>query len=590
MRIDFNSQSLDSHLAFYKIRILVILGLFFMTVNVDAALVAFQVRGIAGALRSNVQAYLSKYTLNCNDPSWKINTMKPRIKETVTQALQALGYFEPRITNRIQHEPHCWQWIITIQPGPAVRIQHFKFTISGPGKNDPAFLSLQKKTTLKTGMILNQGRYTTLKNALLEAARRTGYFDAHFTKHIIKVNPSHQRATITLLFVTGPQYRFGPISVTSPQFKKSLILGLLDFHRDMPYSAHRVALSQNSLVNSGYFNTVFIQPLVSQRAAGSVPIKVTVTPAKPYQLQLGAGYSTDLGPTLKLDWLDRRINPAGHRFQFSSQISPIDSSASAQYLIPLAHARTDWITLTSAYKYTNTVTAQTHTWLLGASYNHLLGNQWMRTLSLSYQKERSLTAGTALVSRLVIGGLDLNRIVANRPLYPTRGWSADLNLQGAVKGLISDTSFTRATLRIKTITPWAWGQINTRVNLGAIATSHPSLLPATLLFFAGGENSIRGYTYQSIGPTTDNGTVIGGLYQAIASVEYDHHLIGPAYGGVFYDIGDAFNQWPWHPYRGVGIGLRWHTPIGPIKFDIGIPLDGSDRRPHLYLSFGTWLS
>jgi len=195
-----------------------------------------------------------------------------------------------------------------------------------------------------------------------------------------------------------------------------------------------------------------------------------------------------------------------------------------------------------------------------------------------------LTSG---LSRLLIPGVSWTRIDADSRIYTTRGSRLALSLQGAARGVLSNTSFAQADLQAKVIRSFGTGnRLIVRGEAGATYVSDFSRLPVSLRFFAGGDNSVRGYAYRSLGPTDASGAVIGGRYLLVGSVEYDRRIVGNWGAAVFYDAGNAFNSRPASLKRGAGVGLRWRSPVGMVRIDLASALSEPGHPLRLHISIG----
>ncbi|AOU98536.1 hypothetical protein BI364_11725 [Acidihalobacter yilgarnensis] len=553
--------------------LLLILLLFYVQTVWSAGANNVEIIGLSDPLLANAQAHLTNIDLGCNAPRWQAETTLTQAHRAVRTALEAMGYYQPTIASTLERVGACWQIHLDVKPGTPIQITAISLILAGSGKQDKGLQALIADSGLHIGQVLNQGDYTALKQRLEGYTHEHGYFDARFTEHRILVDPATHSAQIRLSLNTGSRYVFGQTMLDIHSLNPSLVKGFLAYHPGEPYNANAVIESQSALVASGYFDSVRLQTQSRERAHGEVPMRLSTTPARRYQLLAGAGYSTDTGPALRLDFRNHRVNRAGHRYALNLQLARIQSQATARYEIPLANPRTDWLTLETGYQYQNTLAAQTRTWKFGATRTHLLADNWLRRISLEYLNENSTVAGTTLSGHFLIPGIGYSRTLADAPIYPQRGWSIDARLRGAARSVISTESFVQARLDIHAIAPLFGGRILTRAALGATAVDNVSSLPATLRFFAGGARSVRGYAYQSLGPTDAQGVIVGGRYLAVGSLEYDHHLTGQFYWATFYDVGNAFDTWPFTLRRGVGIGLRWHSPLGPIRLDLATPLN-----------------
>ncbi len=158
-------------------------------------------------------------------------------------------------------------------------------------------------------------------------------------------------------------------------------------------------------------------------------------------------------------------------------------------------------------------------------------------------------------------------------LYPQEGYYVFADLRGAAEAVLSDTSFTRIHFKGRYL--FGFGEnvrIDTRLELGGAWVDDFSVYPASLRYFAGGDDSVRGYTYQALGPVDDTGVVVGGKQVLTTSVEYDHRLAESWVAAIFVDAGNAFNDSLDKIFVGAGAGLRWLAPFGSVRVDVAWPV------------------
>jgi translocation and assembly module TamA len=182
---------------------------------------------------------------------------------------------------------------------------------------------------------------------------------------------------------------------------------------------------------------------------------------------------------------------------------------------------------------------------------------------------------------------------ADDRIYTTHGQKIQLNLRGAQKGLGSNTSFLQGQLNgifIRQLTER--GRIILRGEVGM--TTIPSFLegefdqlPPSIRFFAGGDHSVRGYDYKSLGPKNVEGDVIGGKNLLAGSVEYEHRLFDKWGVAAFYDVGNAFDGVSAPLKHGAGVGVRWLSPVGAVRIDVAVALSEEDSYPlRLHITVG----
>ena len=177
--------------------------------------------------------------------------------------------------------------------------------------------------------------------------------------------------------------------------------------------------------------------------------------------------------------------------------------------------------------------------------------------------------------------------MADNSLRPTNGYRLGVELSGANDSLGSDTTFAQAQASAKWIKSFGnRTRLLLRAQLGFTWHSDFIELPPSVRFFAGGDNSIRGFEFESLGPVDENGDVIGGDRLAVASIEYEVPFSASWSGAMFIDSGNAFTGSDFNARTGAGFGVRWRSPLGPIRFDIAWPVNDAEKGPRLHVSLG----
>jgi translocation and assembly module TamA len=208
-------------------------------------------------------------------------------------------------------------------------------------------------------------------------------------------------------------------------------------------------------------------------------------------------------------------------------------------------------------------------------------------LSLTFQQEDFTIGLTDENTALLMPGVNVQRVWGRERLIATRGARLQLDLKGAQEGLLSDASFVQGQVDAKLILPLGERQrLISRGTLGAIYTDDFERLPPSIRYFAGGDQSVRGYDYNRLGPRDASGEVIGGRYLVVGSLELERHIRGNWRAALFYDTGNALDGWNESLEQGAGIGLRWETPIGLVRLDVATALSEDGRPWRLHLTVG----
>lgn len=556
----------------------------------DNPQITVEVQGVSGDMLKNVLAYLSIQTYhdNANLTQSLVDRLNARAPEEIRKALEPYGYYAAKVTGDLAETAAGWDARYVVTPGTPVRIRKVDIQLGGAGRDDDAFKDYLDKLPVKPGDQLNQPEYENIKQRLQELAAHNGYIDAHFTDTVLRVNPPAHWADIELHFDTGLRYYFGEVSFIQDFMQASFLNRYVTFKPGDPYDASQLLNLQYALGDSDYFGSVDVQ--IMRKQAGPdrrIPIRVTLTPRKRNRYSLGLGYGTDTGPRTTLVWENRRLNGLGHRFAAQLQYSRILESAQINYLVPLSNPA--WQQLRYSLGSTRQLLGDgiAYSTTLGINRNTVLG-AWGENQYLNLERDRSALSTGTTVSTLLVPGLTFNRSVSDSPVYPTHGYRAALDMRGSSHSLGSDVSFLQLHLSSKLIVSFnETTRLLLRGEVGATAVSNFADLPLSQRFYTGGDQTVRGYKYNSIGPRDSKKNVIGGKDLVVGSLEVDHRF-GPVFGvAAFVDAGNVTNSFQTSLEKGAGVGLRWRTPVGMVRFDIAHPIKRPDLdRFYIHISIG----
>jgi len=556
----------------------------------DDLTVTVIVEGLKGELLDNALAFIGLNEFNGKPApvESRVRWLHQRAPEEIREALQPFGYYQPEITDSLELNGSEWVARYEVKKGPPLLIDNVDVQILGEGADDKAYQRRLKKMPFTKGQILLQPRYEDFKQDLQWVATERGYFDAKMTVSEIRVRLEDNRADIKLHFDTGKRYQFGQINFPDDAFAPEFLRRYLDFQSGDPYNAARLLSLQSDLVSSDYFNQVEVEAPLAQAEDYTVPVDVRLSPRKANKYSFGLGYGTDTGVRGKASVEGRYLNRWGHHYRAELVASQIQYSLGGEYIIPGTDPRIDQYAFRASLAAVDSDNRTAETARIGFSKKKQY-DSWLSVMSLGYLVERFSFDGDDddQTTKLLIPSINLSRVSVKDRLFVTKGNRLELNLQGAYEGLLSDMSFVQAALRTK----WIWplsvkGRLITRADVGSTWTSDFDRLPATLRFYAGGDNSVRGYSLDSIGPRDDDGVVIGGRNLLVGSLEYDYYFLEKWGVAAFVDTGDAFDTEVPDLKTGVGFGLRWLSPVGPVRVDLASGLDEPGDSVRFILSIG----
>ncbi len=547
------------------------------------------VRGLDADLEKNVRAFLTvEQQKNADDlTAQRIRRYHARAEDEIRAALEPFGYYNPEIRADLKQTDSTWRASYRVDAGKPVRISDIDIRIEGPGRDEPELQALVRAPGLETGERLIHRDYERTRYRLQAAALELGYRDVRFTEHTVRVLRASNNAEITLHLATGDRYYFGPVSFKGSDLREELLRGYLPFERGDPWSNRKMIDFQRALMDSNYFSDIELLPNPEQAEDHRIPVEVSLTPRKPQRYSIGVGYTTNTGPRITLGWQHRQLNRRGHRFEANSEVSAVRRSLTAKYSIPLARPRTDVLDFIASTRQDDTDTSSSTIQELRASYAIQRG-KLQTTKYLSYKRETYEIGDTEEDSvSLLLPGIIWTWVDADDRLVTRKGSRLQLELLGANETLLSDTTFAQGLLQAKTIHPLGErGRLVARAEFGGTALSDVNALPASNRFFAGGDQSVRGYAYQHLGPENDEGEVIGGRHLLIGSIEYNYRLRGKWHAALFLDAGNAFNDLPVDEKLGAGVGIRYESPVGMLRLDVAAALSEEDNPLRLHFTFG----
>ncbi len=542
------------------------------------------VEGDYPKLKDNVEAFIGEVE------GRSANSLRRYAATAVSQAskaVRALGYYQPQIDWRVEEDEDDdgARLILTIQPGEPVRVTSRIVEIRGPAGSDAKFTGeLPDKPA--EGDVLNHGEYATLRDTIQTRARQRGYFDGKFLEKSLRVNPETRTAEVTLIYESGERYRLGAVSFEEGHwFEIGLLEDFVTFEPGIPYHTDEIAKLNRDLSSSGYFSGVDIDARPTNAVDRVIPVSVGLTRRPPRSLGVGVGFSTDVGPRFRGNWREHWINPMGHKRGAETELSVPRQSVSGWYELPLDPPMTDLIRLTAGYQREDIENVESELLTFGQQWQHQLDNDWLQVLSFRWEGERyNIGNDETGTSSLFLPGLGYSKRYADQALDPSQGYRLQFDVTGAHRAVLSTVDVLHASALAKGLyTIFDNHRFLGRVQVGGVATNKFEDVPPSLRFFAGGDQSVRGYGYETLSPENENGVAVGGRFLMVGSVEYQYQFAQQWRGALFVDHGNAIND-PLDPLAtGAGIGLRWVSPVGPLRLDIAKGLDpefGGGWRVH----------
>ncbi len=536
---------------------------------------SIETEGMPRAVGSIVTAYLDEAGIECPI------TEQAVAAEAVRNALDALGYFAATFT-----VADC---TVTAAIGERARIAAWDLTFvddqAGPIAEDPPLRAARKQLPALSDAFDPQ-RYGALKERFLAFLSDAGYVEAAFAESSVDIDIRTNEARVVWRVAAGERLTINPIIIEQDVLSRRLMRRFLTFEEGDYLTDEALLETYDDLASSDYFARVRVTPQLEARRGSEVPVKITATAAQKWSYLAGPGFATDTGPRVRAEANARYLNKSGNRLGFTSMLAPVSGNLKAEYRWPYGNPSHEWYSVEARFNYEDTDTAQNETAALGLRRTSRIGSRWTQTLYSNYSDERFDISAQEGRSQLLMLGSNFtytSTIDAPRPRW---GQRLSIDLRAADEALASDNSVVQLRVSAKQILPFVGRtRLLLRGEAGFSWQESFADLPASLRFFAGGDKSVRGFAFESLGTTDATGRVIGGDRLYAGSVELDMPFRKNWSLALFTDAGTAFLDKPDFS-QSVGLGVRWYSPLGPVRVDLAHPLQDSDQLARLHISLG----
>jgi translocation and assembly module TamA len=535
-------------------------------------------------------------------------------------ALESFGYYAPRIAitvdGRALDDPGLPDALlarpaaspalikIDIAKGPLFHLRHVALEGAVPASAAAAF-------TLAPGQPAVANTVLGATGAVLTALRDEGYALATVSAPDAVLVPSAQALDVTVHAHAGPRVNLGPITITGlKRVNESYVRRRLLVHQGQLYQPGALEAARQDLAATGVFSGVVVRAEPPLDAAGEIPVTVDVSERVRHAVSLNVAYSTDLGGSAGASWTLRNVFGNAEQLTLSAAITGLGGTAEqgVGYNTTAQLTKPDFLHRDQSLEFdlgalkqdldAYNQTAET----AGVTLSRKLTRQWTVSIGLTGEQEQITQEGVVRDYTLVavpLGAKFDSTGLANPLDDATHGIRSSLSL--APTQSLGNRDATFLILQ---------GSASTYFDLAHIGLGRPGRtvialrglvgsaqgagefdLPPDQRFYGGGSATVRGFKYQSVGPLFADGKPAGGTAIDAVGVELRQRLWGSFGAAVFADAAQvSLGSAPFEGTlrEGVGTGLRYYTPIGPIRVDIAVPLNkppGGDSF-ELYLGLG----
>jgi len=566
-------------------------------------LASIEVSGVDEELAKNIELHMPVTVPECNADRGEVKQFFTTVKKRLRKASRALGYYDTEFRSGGKIEKGCWKLRLKINQGKPTKIISQKISIVGEGAKLPIFKKILSEKPYEKGDVLNHKLYTDYKTRMTDAAQALGFFDAEFETRSIRVDALAHKAALDLKFNTGSRYRYGVVTIEQDVLDDSTIDHYLLLKTGKPFKAEDLLQQQQLLQRSGYFNTINITVKHEQASNGRVPVSIKLTRKKRNAYKLKLGYGSETGPRVAVEMNRRWTGSSGKALKALTRVSKNDQVVSLFLLNPQKKPEDDTLVYNIDFKREIKPDSISKNINVGGKFNRKRDSGWVQTASLGLLLDITTPEGEDdQFSKYILFGVGLEKTKADNLLFPLDGWRIKYSANIASKALLSDQDILQAKVSAKRIKEFGEGRFLGRVEVGSTLVNNYDELPQGLRYYSGGQNSVRGYKFSSLGDKVDrlvDGKIkkvnIGGRNLLNLSFEYQYPINQEWSVAAFTDIGNAFDDWANYELKvGVGFGARWKSPVGPVRIDLGFPTDSPEespddnyKQPRLYLGIGS---
>ncbi len=561
------------------------------TVNKVEDPVTVRVKGVSNTeVLGNIEAYLKSLPVISKKKS---RLYGREISDKITLGLHSFGYYNPKIDIEYPKRHSASHEIIaTVDMGKPLFIRECRISVIGEGAFNQAFSDIIEKSGISSYRLLDHGKYEALKRALSEKAVSLGYFDAKMITSNILVYQEQNAADIRIVYDTGIRYKFGELR--ADEKTRQLLTpstSLVNFVEGQNYSAATLSKFTSDLSKTNFYHAIDAQTLVEERKDGKVPVSLELERQARNQYRFGIGVATDEGIRGIVGWDKPLINMRGHSFSSYIRASKVKRTAQAIYKIPNRNPNLDFFYIKLAQTRIDHEDTLADTSHVSVHYVDADQGRWRRDYYIGSEYEdytQSIEKGYPVSSMV---GLTLSTRSSTGGIDPKMGYSIVWDNR-AVELWKDSKIFYRTEFVFKAVSAVGEnGRFIYRFQQGANVCPDSVAVPASMRFFAGGDQTLRGFSYNSVSTRNSIDELTGSKYMTSGTIEYEFPIgIANSRGAVFLDSAMLTNNYSrdHHIQWGPGIGYRYISPYGIAKVDIAYGIDNQrdKKQIKLHLQFG----
>ena len=527
-----------------------------------------------------------------DDPQMNAERLRRLADEAVSEARQVAateGYFSPQVDLRIDEVESPWRVTLKVEPGERTHVAEVEIRFSGPAAQDDEARALFKRVRdrwrLRRGEPFRQADWDAAKREAARELARWRYAAARIADSRATIDPETRQARLEVELASGPAFRFGPVRVTGlRRYADPVAENLSPIRPGGTYDRDQVLAYQRRLLETGYFASVQADIDTHPLLADQAPLRVSVIEASTQHVEAGIGYSTDAGPRAELRYSNQDVFDSAWRFRSGLRVDEKIQQLQVDFDSP-PQPRARWNSVFARARQADIQNETTRELAVGATHNLYHGLAPIALIVSGHLEEQAIGGDVTDNRHALYFGYRRSFRHTDDLVLPRTGYLGTAEVGGAPPGLAS-RQFLRVKVGASLLIPVGrTGELLLRGEAGSTLAKTREGIPTTFLFRTGGDQTVRGYAFESLG-VAQGDAIVGGRRLAVGALEYTH-WVGEGWGVAgFVDAGNAWDQGlSFDPAVGYGVGGRFRTPIGPIRADLAYGEKTGQFRLHFSVGY-----
>jgi len=528
-----------------------------------------------------------------SDPEMDEERLKRLVSEAITESREAAatdGYFSARVNVDVDSSGEPWVVRLRLDPGERTRVREVDIRFSGPvlsdGEARPYMERVRQDWSLRPGQPFRQAEWESAKRQAVRDLSGFRYAAAAITSSEARIDPQTHSASLHVEIASGPPFRFGELHISGTRrYDDTVVENFAPVHPGDTYDREKVILYQRRLLETGYFASVQAEIDAQPGVADAAPLRVSVIEAPKYHVEWGIGYNTDVGPRLQAAYTNQDVLSSAWRFGSTLNLDQKIQNLQLDLNTP-PRSGGIWNNYFARARGQDIQNEVTRELAVGVAHNYGASAAPSALVVSAHAEHQNIGDVISTTAHAVYFGARKGFRRTDALISPRQGYVLSAEVGGSPHAL-SSQPFVRGVANASLFFPLGRSDdLLLRGQAGAVRSQSREGIPSTFLFRTGGDQTVRGYAFESIG-VEEAGAIVGGRRLLVGSIELTH-WVGENWGiAAFFDAGNAWDAGVRTDFAtGYGAGARFRTPIGPIRADLAYGARDSSWRLHFSVGYG----